>query len=58
MSKELPKGFTCTKCRKEHRFSFYVYAHADESLEHTCTCGAKHRIRNFAATPVVEKKKS
>lgn len=43
--KELPKGFKCTTCNKEHTFPAYVYAHWDEELIHTCgDCGAKHIV--------------
>ena len=43
--KELPKGFKCTTCNKEHIFPAYVYAHWDDLLIHTCDeCGAKHSV--------------
>ena len=51
---ELPKAFTCSKCEKEHRFSFYVYAHWNGRLTHTCDCGQKHLIQSGKATPVQE----
>lgn len=46
----LPKGFTCTQCGKEHEFDAYVYAHWDTLLGHTCDCGAEHGILRGVAT--------
>lgn len=55
MTTELPKGFECSACRAKITFSSYVYAHWDEMLVHTCTCGKKHEIVRGLATPVVER---
>ncbi len=42
---EMNESFKCTKCGAEHAFTAYVYAHWNEVLTHTCTCGAKHDIQ-------------
>lgn len=40
-----PSGFSCTTCKKQHRFSVYVFGHMNEHLTHTCDqCGAQHDI--------------
>ena len=45
------KGFNCSKCKKRHEYSPYVYAHTNIELVHTCDCGAKHIIIDLNATP-------
>ena len=42
--RELPKGFTCEVCSKEHTFPPYVYAHWDEALCTTCECGTEYSV--------------
>jgi transcription elongation factor Elf1 len=42
---DMPKGFECLACGKHHDFDAYVFAHWNESLIHTCDCGAKHDIQ-------------
>lgn len=49
--KDLPKGFTCSSCGKEHRFSLWVYGHWNEGLSMVCDCGLRHSIRKGIATP-------
>lgn len=41
MGKEMNKSYTC-ECGREHRFSGYVFAHLDMTLDHTCECGRKN----------------
>jgi hypothetical protein len=45
--RKIPKDFTC-ECGKVHPFGFYVAAHADIKLTHTCdNCGAQHSILGY-----------
>ncbi len=45
--REIPKDFAC-ECGQKHEFGFYVAAHSDILLTHTCDkCGAQHYIRNY-----------
>lgn len=46
---ELPKGYTCSFCKRENKYSAYVFAHWREVLIHTCSCGAKYKIVNGSA---------
>jgi hypothetical protein len=44
---EIPKDFTC-ECGEVHPFGFYVAAHADILLTHTCEkCRAQHYIKRY-----------
>lgn len=54
---ELPKGYTCSTCGKEHAYPGYVYAHWRESLTHDCECGAKHTIFEGVARQTKKGKK-
>ena len=45
------KGFNCSKCKKRHEYTPYVYAHTNIELIHTCDCGAKRIIIDLNATP-------
>jgi transcription elongation factor Elf1 len=45
----LAKGFTCTSCGREQLYSPYVYAHWDEKLRYTCSCGERHTIQHGRA---------
>lgn len=42
--KTIAKGFICSKCKQQHAFSVYVFAHWTINLTHTCSCGQQHRI--------------
>ena len=53
---KLAKGYTCRKCKTEHKYPSYVYAHWDEVLDHTCECGAVHSIYQGSAS--MRKKKA
>jgi len=54
--KKIPESFTC-ECGKVHPFGFYVAAHADVLLTHTCDgCGRKHNILRYHVS-LVEKRK-
>ena len=52
----LPKGFTCAKCAREHKYPFYVYSHWEVSLEVKCECGAVSDIFRGVATLNPKKK--
>ena len=52
----MKKSFDCTKCRRTHHYPMYVYAHWDESLIHTCECGAKHELQSGHVFFVSKKK--
>ena len=41
-------GFLCTGCNRWHAFGVYVLGHPNDELVHTCECGAKHSVLNFA----------
>jgi hypothetical protein len=58
MSEKLPKGFTC-ECGEFHKFGFYVYAHENDSIIHTCPkCEREHEIRHFTARLIEPKRKA
>lgn len=48
----LASGYTCARCKEQHKYPAYVYAHWDVSLTHECSCGAKHEIVRGKATLV------
>lgn len=50
--KPFPKGYDCAKCGRFNPFPLYVAAHAEERLQHTCRCGARHSILNGIAKQV------
>lgn len=50
-SKGSSQRFKCA-CGKEHLLSSYVFAHWDERLVHTCSCGRKNIVqRGVVKTP-------
>ena len=49
---DLPSGFNCATCDKRHAYPGYVFAHFQETLTHTCGCGAQHRIRKGKVTQI------
>lgn len=57
MDKELPKGYTCAVCGKEHLFPSYVYAHWTEQITHECDCGVKHNVLRGIAIRVKSSQK-
>lgn len=42
----LPKGYQCPKCKTDHEFPSYVFAHWDVLLTHTCGCGSVNKLRS------------
>lgn len=40
----LPKGYTCRHCGAFSKFSSWLYAHWNESVIHTCECGAREAL--------------
>lgn len=47
------KGYQC-KCGMYHEFPGYVYAHWDDALTHTCSCGRGHLILKGITTEIKE----
>jgi hypothetical protein len=45
------EGYTCSRCKRQHKYPGYVYAHWDVSLTHTCECGLAHNIFRGHASP-------
>ncbi len=43
-------GYTCGTCNTYHEYPFYVYAHHEETLIHTCGCGSRYSICSGVAT--------
>ena len=39
------KGYTC-ECGLLNRYPFYVFAHWEDLLTHTCECGREYEIRH------------
>lgn len=52
----IPKSFSCTQCQREHEFGYYVAAHSNESLLHTCEYGAQHEMRHYRVRFVKKQK--
>lgn len=48
----MPSSYTCAACKKQHDYPAYVFAHWNESITHTCDCGAKSRILRGHAFPI------
>lgn len=57
MIKRMIKGYKCPRCKRRHKFSAWVYAHAHVEIIHTCECRARNIIYNFQCTGTEEKKK-
>jgi hypothetical protein len=51
-AKDADKGYTCKTCGTWHEYPMYVHAHSNESITHTCECGAKTSVRNYVARQV------
>lgn len=40
-----PSGHVCPKCKKEHHWSPWVFAHWHIALAHTCDCGLMSKLK-------------